>query len=525
MLTILKKPFFIIMIVGFFLYLPTLFGSFVWDDEDFVFANRYVKNFEISSLFTQSITSGRNKGSNYFRPVQGTLYSVTFQAVGPNSFWFHLLNVTVHVGASCAVFIFLKKIAFEKTPILALIVSLSFLVHPVQTEAVSYISGLSDPLYVLFGFLSLVFFVSRHERKNMVPLSLGFFILSLLSKETGLVFLPILGLLVFLKESKGGLVNRVFLTVRETVPFLITVFIYLAYHATFINTFDIKDAWGNSLYANSVAIRLLTFVQNLFTYVGLLIFPKDLFMERDYWVQIQTNVINPYLILFIAINLPIIGGFFLFKKKSNLSNTRLETLIFCYLAFFASFIPYTGLVLINGIFYEHFLYLPLVFFFLFLVVLFEPLIRKGGKVAYFLIFLFLLALSIRNLSRQQDWVDPVRFYSQTLSHAPQSVRVTNGLGIAYSDKGDFKRAIETFEKGIAMSPKTPNFYHNIANNYQIMKNYSEAEKYYLKAIEVDPNFIFSWQSLAGLYQQTKQEEKLTPLEGKWKNRLNKPPTN
>jgi tetratricopeptide (TPR) repeat protein len=67
-----------------------------------------------------------------------------------------------------------------------------------------------------------------------------------------------------------------------------------------------------------------------------------------------------------------------------------------------------------------------------------------------------------------------------------------------------------------MSPQTPNFYHNIANDYATMKNFPEAEKYYLEAIEADPNFIFSWQSLAGLYRTTNQTEKLAALAEKFK---------
>lgn len=508
---IIRKPFIIILIIGLLLYLPSLFGKFVWDDEDFVFANRYVQRFEIGNLFTQSITSGRNKGSNYFRPVQGTIYATTYQLMGPNPFWFHLLNILAHIGAASVIFIFFKKIVKGKTSAIPLLIALLFLVHPIQTEAVSYVSGLSDPLFVMFGFLSLVFFLLRDSRKNMIPLSLGFFFLSLLSKETGLVFLPLVATITFLQSRVETLLGKLIASLRTSFPFIVLATTYLSYHALFIGSFNIKLAWGNSSYANSLTVRLLTFIQNLFTYVGLLIFPKDLFMERDYWVQIQTHILNPYLILFIIINLAIIGSIFFLYQKRHLQKVELSILVFCYTAFFISFTPYTGIVLINGIFYEHFLYLPLVFFFAFWLILLKSQIEKFPKVSYTIIFLFLLGLIARNLNRQLEWVDPVKFYTQTLSHAPQSVRVTNGLGIAYSEKGDLEKAIEIYKKGIKMSPQTPNFYHNIANDYASMKNFSEAEKYYLEAIEADPNFIFSWQSLARLYEQTNQRQKLTAL--------------
>jgi tetratricopeptide (TPR) repeat protein len=523
---ILQKPFIIIFAIGFLVYLPSLFGKFVWDDEDFVFANRYVQRFEVSNLFTQSITSGRNKGSNYFRPVQGIIYSATYQLAGPNPFWFHLINVLIHVSAACAIFVFFRfLLKAEKTitsSAIPFLVTLVFLIHPVQTEAVSYISGLSDPLFVLFGFLALFFFLLKNERRNMIPLSLCFFSLSLLSKETGLVFLPILALLDFLTSQKKNIQERFLSLTKTMLPFIALGSVYLTYHFAVINSFDIKAAWGNSLYANSLGVRLLTFIESLFTYISLLIFPKDLFMERDYWVHIQTQIINPYLVAFVIANIILIVFLFYLRKKSLISVQKFPILIFCYLSFFLSFLPYTGLVLINGIFYEHFLYLPLVFFFAFWLILLTPLYKNFPRFSYATILFFLLALLGRTLSRQYEWVDPIRFYSQTLSHAPRSVRVTNGLGIAYSEQGDIKSAIETYKRGIKLSPKTPNFYHNIANDYVTMKNFTEAEKYYLKAIEVDPNFIFSWQSLARLYQTTNQVEKLTILTEKFKSTF---PTN
>ncbi len=400
----------IIFLVGFLLYFPSLFGQFIWDDEDFVYANRYVQQFEISNLFTHSLTSGRDKESNYFRPVQGTIYAATYQAVGPNPFWFHLLNILAHTGAACAIFYFFKIILEksarfkflgaqdlkeerapknESSTWIALLISLFFLIHPVQTEAVSYISGLSDPLYVLFGFLSLIFFLLRDERKNMIPLSLFFFILSVLSKETGLVFLP----LIFLLDWK------------KSWSFFIAAISYLWYHFSFINNFDIKSAWGNGPYANSLLVRLLTFVQNLYLYMSLLLFPKDLFMERDYSISVQTNFFNIYLALFLITNVTILAAI----RKSKI-------LIFCFLAFYASFIPYTGAVLINGIFYEHFLYLPLVFFFAFWTIVIASASKAISSkhlrsFVSFILFTLLILFSWRNLSRQRDWIDPIRFYS------------------------------------------------------------------------------------------------------------------
>jgi len=294
--------------------------------------------------------------------------------------------------------------------------------------------------------------------------------------------------------------------------FLITVF-YLWYHLAFISKLDMSTLWGNTIYSNSVTIRLLTFIQNLYTYFSLLIFPKNLFMERDYSIHIQTSFSHWSFILSLIL-FPLI--FYLIRKS--------KILVFCFLGFFISLLPYSGLILINGIFYEHFLYLPLVFFFAFIFIL----TQKGFKhwpattalsrrrLVYGVIIVWILLLIIRNISRQFDWIDPIKFYSQTLSHAPQSIRIINGLAMAYADKGDSNNAIRVYSQGISINSHIPNLYHNLANVYLAQGNIKSAEENYIKAITVDPSFTFSWQSLANLYQQTNQVEKLQKLIEKFK---------
>jgi hypothetical protein len=505
----------LLILVGFFLYIPSLFGPFIWDDEDFVYANQHVKECRVDKFFSDSVTSGRGKPSNYYRPIQSTVYCLLTTVTGENPFWFHFVNVLVHIGAAITIFYFLVMLVGRHMG-LPLLISIIFLIHPVQTEAVSYISGLSDPLYVLFGFLSLIFFL-RHKTlshsgqakrdpesmKNYL-LSLSFFSLSLLSKETGIVFLGIVFLYVMLNLFQHLLIKNTersrneFGTMR-LIPYIFVAVIYLIFHFSQINTVNMKLVWGNSVYANSLLVRLSTFVSLIPTYISLLVFPKDLFMERDFGIKISENVFNLNGLFFVLINFLIL--FLIYKVKWKLGDKL--GLLFFYFAFWISFLPYSGLVLINGIFYEHFLYLPTVWFFGF-TIFFTILVMKQfndeviNKMIKTVTCLFLIALLIRNLGRQLDWIDPIRFYQQTLSHAPQSVRIINGLAMAYADKQDFNNAEIYYKKAIEINPKIPNFYHNLANQYVSQGRLNMAEKYYKMALEIDPNFEFSKVSLINL---------------------------
>ncbi len=484
-----KLPFFILASIGLVLYLPSLFGPFLWDDEDFVYANQYVKEFRIDKFFTDSQTAGRGKLSNYYRPLPQIVYATTHSLFGPKPPFFHAVNILVHIGAASAIFIFLRLMLTGKAPPgISLLVALIFLIHPVQTEAVSYISGLSDPLYVLFGTLALITFSLRNKRHNMLILSLGFFVLSLLSKETALVFLPLTLLLEWTISHK----------IRHSLYFALPAGLYLLYHFTAINNLDIAAAWGQTAYTQSVTTRFLTFISNWYSYLLLLVFPWHLFMERDYSVAIQTNWLSIQSLGFLLINGALIYW---------LSSKRDAQLWFCYLAFYISFIPYTGIVLINGLFYEHFLYLPLVFFFAFWLLVFKDHLRP--VLPLLAVGLFLLAT--RNIIRQFDWNDEVRFYTQTLHYAPKSIRIRNGLGMAYAKWGNYEKSLQIYAEAIKLSPQTPNLYHNSANVYLATGEVDKAEEFFRRALTVDPNFFFSWQALASLYEQTGQKEKLDLL--------------
>ncbi len=524
--TLLHKPTLLLFLLGFLLYLPSLSGQFLWDDEDFVYANRNVLEFRLDKFFVEDAIAGRGKVSNYFRPLPQIVYASTNLLFRLNPFWFHLVSVFTHLASSLTIYYFLKLLllklapSFSQSPsprrnlnpLLALLnlpflVALLFLAHPIQTETVSYVSGLSDSLFVLFGSLSVITFLLREDRFNMLPLSTFFFVLALLSKETAVVFLPLLILLAVIPQASGNFRRRQVLisTFKLLIPYLTTTLIYLWYHFSVINRLDVAATWKSfqPLYASSLPVRLLTFIQNLFLYVSLILFPKDLHMERDLTVSIQTQLMNPYLFIFLFVIFLLVFLLYHLRQQPNL-----KLLLFFALAFFITLVPYSGIVLINGIFYEHFLYLPLVFFFAFFLTLLLPLLSRHSVLAATLLIAIFITLGTRNIIRQLDWTNPIRFYTQTLVFVPQSIRARNGLGMAFADENRHPEAIKEYKKALSLDPTVPHLYHNLGNSYEALGNFEAAENSYLLALKASPQFVFSRNALIRLYKRTNQSEKL-----------------
>lgn len=471
----------LIITVGLVAYFPSLFGKFVWDDEDFVYANRYVKEFTLAKFFTSDVVAGRGKVSNYYRPVQLTINATLHALFGFSPFVYHATNIAVHIGATLALWAFLARLTDRRG--FALATSLVFLVHPVQTEVVTYISGLSDPLYVLFGFLALTFFL-----KDRLLASLMFFGLTVLSKETGLVFLGLVGLLALWRK-----------TPVKIIPFLLLAAVYIFFHFSFINKLDVRAAWGSGAYSRSPLLRLSTFAANFPAYLQVMVWPKDLFMERDQSAIFSTSTFGPHWWWFIAVNAAFIV--YLVKRRSA------ALWWWWYSGFWIAFGPYTGIVLINGIWYEHFAYLPLVFFFGFWL----WHLPRFSRWWVGLLVVILAAFIVRSWFRQFEWIDPIRFYRQTLIRAPRSLRVINNLGIEYAKRGQYDQAIASYQRAIEVDPTSPHAYHNLGHAYLEQGRLDKAEDYFRRAIEVDPTFHFSYPYLFNIYQQTGQTDKAAEI--------------
>lgn len=153
----------------------SLHGSFQFDDWDVIVENAHVHSI---SAWWASMPG--------MRPLLKFSYAIDWQLGGGDSFAFHLTNLIVHALNSVLVYELLRRLAPSHANA-ALLAALVFALHPVQTEAVTYLSGRSSSLAALFCLASLLT-VGRW-------LSPVFFALALATKETAFV-LPLAILLL-----------------------------------------------------------------------------------------------------------------------------------------------------------------------------------------------------------------------------------------------------------------------------------------------------------------------------------------
>jgi len=483
-----------------FCYGITLGNGLFFDDEQFIYNNQAVINFDIPHLVTKSLSSESGQVSNYYRPLLFTGFSIEYQLFKDNGFIYHLDSFFLHFMGGALLFLLLKKLFDDQ--LYAFLTSLLFLIHPIQTEAIAYASGRGDPLSFFFIILTLLLITSKMRKYYL--LSFITLIAALLSKEIALMS-PGLIFLIFLFSKKSFSKDAIVNSLVKTLPYALITGIYFILRISVLNFNNTLNFYNSAnVYSSSLLVRLETFINLFPTYLGLLVYPQSLFMERDAGIQIMTSLNIQILITLIGIIAAI--SYAIWKRK------KWPVMLFSLLWIMITFIPTSGILPINGIFYEHFLFFPSVGFFLlfsyFFILLYrksKPIIKEG---LCLLLFIIILLLCFRTITRNREWHDPITFYNQTLSHV-QSPRAYNNLAMAYADLGQADHAISTYHKAIELGDAYPETHYNLANTYAGIHDTRNAEKEYKKALLISPTFYLSYVKLYSIYRATNDKSGIT----------------
>ena len=260
----------------------------------------------------------------------------------------------------------------------------------------------------------------------------------------------------------------------------------------FSNSFNFYNEHNE--FTSHISIRLMSFFKVMTQYAGFLFCPYELRVEREMpWAK---SIFEPTVIIGGAMVGAMLWAAWRFWKQK-------PWITWGILWFFICITPTSNvLVPINALIYEHFLYLPMVGI-MFIVVSLTLRIAQARNLNRTFLKIFvvvLIAFCVINVRRNPDWRTAIGFYEQLVKYAP-SYRVINNLGMVYANKGIHDRAEFWYNQAIAMDPKNPVAYHNLAGTYRDTGRIPLALTYFQKALTLDPNFIFSYRSLAALYYQ------------------------
>lgn len=188
--------------------------------------------------------------------------------------------------------------------------------------------------------------------------------------------------------------------------------------------------------------------------------------------------------------------------------------------FFINLGPSSGIVPVNAVMYEHWLYFSLLGAGIVLsyygLRLFDNWSKRSQELKVFLIIIMIgygLFLGVQAIQRNLLWGNIEKMYLNILRYEPDNVRVLNNLANLYMDYGQIDEAQGLYIQATKADPYQPAPYYNLGNIARDSGQLDQAEELYKKSISVDPRFHYAYSNLAALYiQQHRFTEAISILE-------------
>jgi len=361
---------------------------------------------------------------------------------------------------------------------MAFIAALLYIVHPIQTETVAYISGRPDSLAAFFMLTGFISYLKQQAsgRVSLIFLSIFLYLLALLSRENSIV-LP-------------GLLLLYHISFRRKVRF--SGFLPLAVMAAgyVILRSILMD---KAVIPTTLLERLPGFFAALTGYLRLIFLPVNLHQEYGFLLFSADNIL-------VLIGLLITTIVVILAIRSRVKRMG-GILFFSIFWFFIAISPVSGIYPIKAYIAEHWLYLPSIGIFTILASGYAFLLRRGRYRAPVIALGIagIIFYGILTAKQNRYFHEPLTFYERTLAYTPTSARMHNNLGNIYFTRGRVEDAVRSYREAIKLEPGYPNPYNNLGNVYYKSGDYDAAVPFFIQAIKLNPGYGAAYNNLGIIY--------------------------
>lgn len=415
-------------------YLNTFTVPFYFDDTNNIVDNPLIRDLPRA---VQSLLEGR--GLALFT------FALNYRFGGLEVFGYHVVNLAIHAGCVMLVWALLRRILDSASP-WPLIGALLFAVHPVQTQAVTYIVQRMSSLAALFFFAAILchltfFAASGRQRWLYYFLALLLGTLAVLTKENTAV-LPVILLLLERTFRPGRSWRR---QLSELWPFCIVPLLLAAFRLGILGGGELANAsrYTNqllNLQNNTPLNYLFTEFSVLWHYIRLLFVPVG--QVFDYGWPVADRLLTGRNVV-AGLGLAAIGwAAWKLRHRSPLFSFGIAW-------FFVTLSVESSIIPLDPIF-EHRLYLPLFGFVLVFIALLGEVRSLCWRTS--LVGLILLILAVLTWQRNDLWKDQVAFLEDNLRHAPNNERVMAMLGNAYVAAGRSEDGLQMLRRARRVNP-------------------------------------------------------------------------
>ncbi|OGW75078.1 MAG: hypothetical protein A2Z72_03545 [Omnitrophica bacterium RBG_13_46_9] len=506
-----------LIVAGFVIYGNSVGNSFVYDDNPLIADNPFIKTFDnIGKLFLVDLHffgSAKNLTKiKYYRPVVALSFVVDYFLWGLEAFGYHLTNISIHICNAVLIFFLACVLSGDRR--IGVIASFLFLVHPINTEAVTYISGRGDPLSLFFGLSSFLLFL-RHlkEYKNTfstLNLSSAFlFMIALLTRESNALFFLVFPSYVYI-YSKERITKEGFKVFYALLPHITVLAIFILFRYAVLGVLI-----SEGLAPDPLAVRLMTLPRVIVLYMGMLLFPHNLHMNRTL-APVQTLFSPLFLIPFTIL---------LFISVLIVRMSKNDALIrFSAVWVAVNFLPFSSVVFpLSTYVAEHWIYIPLVGISIIAagsMTRFFDGIRDYKPVKYLATIILaavIVSYSIATVRQNRNWKDAETFYTWIDRFEKTDYRVSSNLGALRLQEKRYDEALDLYKKALSNIPESglstdlgrqhfSLIYKGLGDAYVGKGDRDTAITYYEKAVEINPRFGDAYNDLGNCYLRQGREK-------------------
>lgn len=464
-----------LMSAVFLAYSNNFNADFVYDDYPFIVYNPAVRDLSNPTRFFVDRESFSEKGEYViYRPLVALSFALNYRLNDGNPAPFHAVNIALHAACGLVLYWFLC-LTFGDS-LFSFFASLLFTLHPVQTEAVSWISGRGNPMFLLFLLLAMICYRkwSTTARGSYYILSLVFAVLSLLAKEMAVV-LPVLLVVYdfFVNRPLSGAWKRRLLAV---LPFFAFSLLYVATRHLVLGVTQQIGYWGGSPWT-----AFLTMTKGVVYYLRLMFVPRPLMVE--YMMPLAYSLFQTTVMLSILIILSIAGVWVV--------SCRREPLIAFGIAwFFASLIPVSNVVPLQAIINERFLYLPSIGFAVILafpLLMRQSLSRRAAGAALAALSTIALCYGLLTFDRNRDWRDSLSLWTASVRDSPAGPTSRYNLGLELYNRGRYVEAVEHLQLACRLQERFPSAHGALGNTYFALGKLEDAIREYEVGLSQAPD--------------------------------------
>jgi len=491
-------PVLALVAAGLLAYSRSFSGVFVFDDPDSILHNPSIRHLgDLRAVLTPPSAQGQTVAG---RPMLNLSLALNYALSGTAVGSYHAVNLLIHLLAGLTLWGILRRLWPGRSG-LAFAAALLWIVHPLQTEAVTYIVQRAESLMGLFYLLTLYCYIRYTEAgepggrraRGWGALAVACCLLGMGTKEV-MASAPVI-VLLYDRTFRSGTFRSAW---RRHWPVLLGLAATWIWLVLLVASNRERGGTQGLGLGVSWGTYVLTQFPAVLHYLRLVIWPHpQIFDYGAAWVTVAAAAPSMVCVLVLAFG----SLWLLFRRPPDQRAGALggEGLGFAGACFFAWLAPTSLVPGIRLTMAEHRMYLPLAAVLAVLVAgLGVRWVGPDGKrrrSAAASVGLAALALIALTLHRNELYASELGLWRATVAERPLNPYAHNDLGDLLQQNGQLAEAGAEFREALRLNPNYPEASNNLANVLRAEGRPEEAVPLFQRAIAGKPVFAEAYNNL------------------------------